>query len=161
MVEKHKKNNIMQIFSYLNNYVMAINNSKLFAGIMIILLNISSKFVTFKLSKTLESYLKYTFSRNVLIYAIAWMGTRDIYIAFIIMSLCILVIDYLLNENSSFCCLADNFTDYHISLLENNEIVSDEDLKKAYETIERAKKQKQNNKNKDESDQYNLYSNYK
>jgi len=157
------------MFSYLNDQVTAINNSKFFAGIMIILLNISSKFVTVKLSKSMESYLKYTFSRNVLVYAIAWMGTRDIYVAFIIMSLFILIMDYLLNEDSSLCCLPENFTDYHLSLLDNNEMVSDEDLKKAHETIERAKKQKEqkeskengNNKEKAKEKQYDMYSMYK
>ena len=32
------------IFSYLNNQVNVLNNSKIFAGLMIIILNISSRF---------------------------------------------------------------------------------------------------------------------
>ena len=59
------------MFSYLHNYVKNVNDSKLFAGLMIITLNIASKFVTIKLSKTMESYLKYTFSKQILIFAIA------------------------------------------------------------------------------------------
>ncbi len=148
------------MFSYLNDRVTALNNSKFFAGIMIIILNISSKFVTVKLSKSMESYLKYTFSRNVLVYAIAWMGTRDIFVAFIIMTLFILIMDYLLNEDSALCCLPEQFTDYHLSLLDNNEVVSEEDLKKAHETIARAKKQ-QESKEPQKEKQYDMYSMYK
>ena len=73
------------LVQYIHANVQNVNQSKLFAGLIIITLNISSKFVTIKLSKTVESYLKHTFSRDVLVFAIAWMGTRDIYIALIIM----------------------------------------------------------------------------
>jgi hypothetical protein len=95
------------------------NNSKLFAGLMIIILNVSSKFVTIKLSKSMEAYLKYTFSRNILIFAIAWMGTRDIYIALGITVLFIVFMDYLLNEDSPYCCLPHDFMDYHLNLAES------------------------------------------
>lgn len=150
-MSKTKSNKVTDAFSnlfdYLNNTVDSLNNSKFFAGLMIITLNIASKFVTIRLSKTMESYLKFTFSRNILIFAIAWMGTREIYIACIITFLFIFLMDYILNEDSLFCCLPENFTDYHVDLLDN---VSDDDIKKAKEVLERAEKQKQN-KTKDET----------
>jgi hypothetical protein len=121
---------------------MNLNNSKIFAGLMIIVLNVASKFVNVKLSKTMESYLKHTFSRDMLVFAIAWMGTRDIYTALIIMLVFILAMDYLFNEQSVFCCLPENFTDYHISLLDNNEIITADQIKQAEEVLEKAKKQK-------------------
>jgi hypothetical protein len=128
--------------NHLHNHVMTINNSKLFAGLMIIVLNIASKFVNIKLSKTMEAYLKYTFSRDILVFAIAWMGTRDIYIAVIITGIFMLFADYLFNEESSFCCLPSNFTDYHISLIDNNNTVTPEQIKQAEEVLEKAKQQK-------------------
>jgi hypothetical protein len=124
---------IENLFEMLNDRVTMLNQSKIFAGVMIIILNISSKFVTVRLSKTMESYLKYTFSRNILIFTIAWMGTREIYIAALITILFIVCIDYLFNEESPFCCLSENFTDYHVELLDQK--VSDEDYKRALETI--------------------------
>lgn len=107
------------IFSLFHDNVKVMNNSKLFAGLMIIILNVSSKFVTIKLSKSMEAYLKYTFSRNILIFAIAWMGTRDIYIALGITFLFILFMDYILNEDSPYCCLPQDFTNYHLNLAES------------------------------------------
>ena len=93
---KEKKNplgkSINAFLQTIHQYVTNLNNSKIFAGIMIIILQISSRFVTVKLSKTVESYLKYTFSRQVLIFTIAWMGTRDIYIALCIAILFTIVI---------------------------------------------------------------------
>jgi len=119
-----KKNTLLaqayNVFHFLNNKITALNSSKIFAGIMIIILNISSKFVTIKMSKSMESYLKYTFSRDILVFAIVWMGTRDIYIALCMTLLFIFCIDFLFNENSMFCCLPENFTNYHTELLESN-----------------------------------------
>jgi uncharacterized membrane protein len=130
---------VKDLFSYLHSSVTSLNNSKLFAGLMIIILNIASKFVTFKLSKSMESYLKFTFSKQVLVFAMAWMGTRDIYIALFMTVLFTIFMEYLFNEESPFCCLPEEFTDYHVSLLD--EKVSDEDIRKAKEVLEKAEKQ--------------------
>ena len=126
----------------IHNHITTINNSKIFAGLMIIVLNIASRFVNIKLSKTMESYLKYTFSRDILVFAISWMGTRDIYIALLITIVFMILVDYILNEQSAFCCLPSNFTDYHVSLINNDEIITPEQIKSAEETLEKAKKQK-------------------
>ena len=110
-------NDISKWFSYiqavLNYHAHHLNNSKLFAGAMIIILNIASKFVTVKLSKSMESYLKFTFSRDLLIFAIAWMGTRDIYIALIIVIVFIICMDFMFNEDSSYCILPESFIEHH------------------------------------------------
>jgi hypothetical protein len=133
------------IFSSLDNTVQTLNKSKVFAGLMIITLNIASRFVTIKMSKTMQSYLKFTFSRYILIFAISWMGTRDIYIALTITLLFIILFEYLLDEESNFYIFSEEFKDYQKSKAEDEEDekeVSDEDLKKAEKTLERAKKQK-------------------
>jgi len=130
------------ILNYLHNHVSTINNSKLFAGLMIIVLNIASKFVTIKLSKTMEAYLKYTFSSYIIVFAIAWMCTRDIYIALIITGIFMLCMDYFFNEESAFCCLPSNFTDYHVSLINNKEDITPDEIKKAEEILEKARQKK-------------------
>jgi len=129
-----------KLFKVVNNHVKTINDSKLFAGLMIIILNIASRFVNLKLSKNVELYLKHTFSKQILVFAIAWMGTRDIYIALIVTIGFIVVVDYLCNEDSSFCCLPEAFTEYHIDL---DTKVTEADIKKANEVLERAEKQQQ------------------
>ena len=105
----------------INDNVTMLNGSKIFAGIMIIVLQISSRFVTIRLSKTMESYLKYTFSKQILIFAIAWMGTRDIYVALIIAVIFSFISDVLCNEESQYCMLPNTFKDYHIQLAEEKE----------------------------------------
>ncbi len=133
---------IKQLFTYLDSKVNVLNTSKVFAGLMIVILNISSKFVTIKLSKTMESYLKYTFSRDVLVFAICWVGSRDIYVAIILTAIFIFFVDFLLNEDSSLCILSDKFKEHHISLIEGNTTITDEQIKQAKELLEKAEKQK-------------------
>jgi len=129
------------MFQYVHNNITSLNQSKLFAGLIIITLNISSKFVTIKLSKSMESYLKYTFSRDILIFAMAWMGTRDIYIALLISFAFSICMNYLFNEESAFCCLPETFTDYHTQMLVSAPI-SEEEVSKAKDTLAKYETQK-------------------
>tara|TARA_B110000483_G_scaffold234438_1_gene304528 strand:+ start:7168 stop:7584 length:417 start_codon:yes stop_codon:yes gene_type:complete len=130
---------LTQLGSRINKAVTDLNTSKIFAGVMIIILNISSRFVDLKISKSFESYLKYTFSRQLLIFAIAWMGTRDIYVAIIIVILFTVIVDFLCNENSNLCCFSNDFKDYHIELMTGR--VSKDDVNKAKETIQKYNQQ--------------------
>jgi hypothetical protein len=129
-------------FSDITNFTKNINDSKIFAGLMIIVLNVSSKFVNIKLSKTVESYLKNSFSRTILVFAIAWMGTRDLWVALGICLVFTFLMDYLLNEESAFCVLPESFTDYHVNLIKEEKsckVFTREDVEKAIEVLVRAK----------------------
>ena len=136
---KNSKSTITQIFSYLHNQVQVLNGSKIFAGIMIILLNISSKYVNIKLSKTMESYLKFNFSRDVLVFAITWMGTRDIFIALGMTLLFVFVADYLFNEDSMLCCLPKSVVSQQVAKLnEPAKKPTSEEVIKAKMVLEKA-----------------------
>lgn len=143
-LKKQKNHEIKNVFSFLHNQIQALNNSKIFAGLMIITLNIVSKFVNIKLSKSMEAYLKYTFSKQILVFAIAWMGTRDIYIALLITFIFVICMEYLFHEDSQFYILPESFRDHHLSLLENGDNITDEDIKKAKEILEKADAQNKN-----------------
>ena len=130
---------IYSMGNYVHQQLQGVNTSKIFAGLVVITLNISSKFVTIKMSKTMESYLKFTFSRDILIFCIVWMGSRDIYIAFCVTLLFILFMDYLLNENSSLCILPEKFTNHHLELIDNQN-PSPEEIQNAKQILERADK---------------------
>ena len=138
IIAEYKKEFIKNIL-YFHNYVKIMNGSKMFAGLVVITLNIASRFVTIKLSKSMESYLKFTFSRDVLVFCIVWMGSRDIYIATIFTLLFTFIMDFLLNEESSYCILPETFTTYHTELLDGTAPTADE-IKNAESVLERVKK---------------------
>lgn len=86
-------------------YIDRLNSSKFFAGIIMIMLNIGSKYITVKLSKTQEQYLRNSVARQMLIFSIVWMGSRDIVVALVLTCLFILIADHLFNEESPYCIL--------------------------------------------------------
>ena len=121
------------------------NNSKIFAGLMIILMNITSKYVPIKLGKTMERLMKHYISAPLLVFTVSWIGTRDLYIAFIITGLYILFAEMLCNEDSHFCILSEEFRDYHDKKEKEeqhkNDRLTDEDVIKAKAILEKAKRQ--------------------
>jgi hypothetical protein len=152
-----KKTNADGFLDFIHGQIMSLNNSKFFAGLVIISLNIASKFVTIKLSKTTETYLRYTFSRQIIIFAMAWMATRDIYMALILTACFVVLADYLFNENSRFCCFSDNFKQKYLSMdsstaptttqtTPNPYSPTEDDIKKSIAILEQVREQ---NKQKD------------
>ena len=130
--------------SYFNHHVMYLNNSKFFAGVVMILLNIGSKFITIQFSKSTEEYMKWSVSKQLLVFAMAWMGTRDIYTALGLTAVFTILSDYLFNEESPLCMVPHNYRVLHKLIDTNdNNIVSEPELAAAIAVLEKAKREKQ------------------
>jgi hypothetical protein len=128
---------------YLNSGVMSLNSNKFFAGIIMILINVGSKFLTIKISKSSEEYLKRIVSKELLVFAMAWLGTRDIYTAFILMTIFVFLSDYIFNEEASMCIVPKEYRVLHTLMdTDNNGDVSDVELSAAIKLLEKAKLEK-------------------
>ena len=132
------KHILYRVLAYFHNNIQQLNTSKIFAGLVVIILNIASRFVTLRISKSMESYLKFTLSRDILIFCIVWMGSREIYIALLFTFLFTFIVDYLLNEESSFCILPETFTTYHKTLLDASP-PTEEEISNAKKVLNRLK----------------------
>jgi len=119
-----------------------INNSKLFAGVLMILMNIGSKYITVKLSDSQEAYLRNNVAREVIIFAVCWMGTRDILLAIILTSLFFVLTQHLLNETSPLCILPECHRNYHRSGQPAEGAITETELKAALNTVKLAHEQK-------------------
>ena len=108
---------------------------------MIVILNVASKFVNFRFGSTTEKYLKYTFSRQILVFAMTWMGTRDIYIATGMTLVFILFFDFLFNEDSQFCILPEQMKEYYQNLDDEENTVDEKQYAEAIITVEKYKNQ--------------------
>lgn len=87
-----------------------LNGSKLFAGLMMIFLNIGSKFVTIELSSNQKQFLANSILRQVLVFAVAFVGTRDLVISLILTAVFTILVDGLLHETSPISILPKSFT---------------------------------------------------
>jgi hypothetical protein len=130
--------------SYMNQNIMSLNNSKFFAGIIMILLNVGSKFIQIQFSKSTEEYMKYSVSKQLLVFSMAWMGTRDIYTALGLTAVFTILSDYLFNEECSLCIVPPQYRVLH-KLIDTNDDgnVSETELAAAIAVLEKAKREKQ------------------
>ncbi len=136
------------MLTHIDNYISSLNSSKYFAGIMILILNIGSRFIQIKLSDSAENYIKYSLIRELLIFSIVWMGTRDIYIAFGLTACFVILSDYVLNTESNFCLLPEKLKKIEKLMDINNDgVISDLEIKNAMEVLDKAKKQKELERN--------------
>ena len=124
-INKHHENTSMftplsNSFDYLNNHIMYLNNSKFFAGIIMILLNVGSKFITVQFSKSTEEYMKYTVTKQLLVFSMAWMGTRDIYTSLALTAIFTILSEHLFNEESSLCVVPHEYRVLH-KLIDTND----------------------------------------
>lgn len=125
--------------------ISSLNSNMFFAGIMMLTLNIGSRYVQLNLSPSAESYLKYAITKEFLVFTIAWMGTRNIYVALTLTAAFVILADYGLNDKSNFCILPEKFKKLQDSIDTNNDkIISELEIKNAMDTLEKAKKQQDN-----------------
>ena len=131
------------ILSYLHDHVMYLNQSKFFAGVVMIMLNIGSKFISIQFSKSAEQYFKLSVTKQILVFAMAWMGTRDIYTALVITAVFVVLSDHLFNEESKFCIVPHKYRILDKALDTSGDgFVSEEEIKNAERILEKAKQDK-------------------
>jgi hypothetical protein len=123
---------------------MFLNNSKFFAGVVMILLNVGSKFIAIQFSKSTEEYLKMNITKQLLVFAMAWMGTRDIYTALVLTAVFTILSDHLFNEESPYCCVPEKYRILAKLVDENSDgSVSEEEISNAIAILEKARRDKQ------------------
>ena len=93
----------------INKAVSSLNSSTFFAGIMMICLNIGSRYIQINLDESTESYIKYALTKEILVFTISWMATRNIYHALVLTAVFVVLADFALNEKSRYCILPKNF----------------------------------------------------
>jgi len=133
------------MISKVHESISSLNTNMFFAGIMMLTLNIGSRYVQLNLSPSAESYLKYAITKEFLVFTIAWMGTRNIYVALTLTAAFVILADYGLNDKSNFCILPEKFKKLQDSIDTNNDkIISELEIKNAMDVLEKAKRQREN-----------------
>lgn len=123
-------------------YIENFNNSKLLTGLCMIILNIFSKHIEVKLSKTQEQYIKNSITREILIFTVVFIGTRDIIMSLLITSAFLVMSNTIFNENSRFCIIPNKYTNLHSKIDTNKDsIITDEEIKKAENLLHLANQQ--------------------
>ena len=124
----------------------SLNNSKFFAGLVMLMMNVGSRYYTVTLSKTQKDFIRYNLAREFIIFAMSWIATRDIVTSIMITASFVILADYLFNEQSKMCVIPQSFIQKQQKLKEEakkEKPVTPEKERKARATLERAERQRQ------------------
>ena len=118
-----------------------IGTNKLLLGIFMIFMNIGSRYIELKLTKGQEMVLK-NIGREVLIFTIAFINTKDIIVSFIITGIFIILANFVFNEKSKYSILPEKYKKLAALIDTNNDnIISENEINKAYDTLKKARGQ--------------------
>lgn len=124
-------------------FLRPVNESKLLVGMVMIFLNVSSKYIDFGFSKTQEQILRQNLAREMLIFAVSFMGTRDIATAIILTASFTVLSNMAFNEKSKYCVIPNKMRKIQ-RMIDSNEdgFISMEEEKRALDVLEKAKSQR-------------------
>ncbi len=93
-----------------NNFLMSlheINMNPYVLGFAYILLNLGGRFMALSVTPGQEAFLQNIVFRPLLLFAIMFIGTRNMVVAFWMTLVVLILLHYLFNENSSWYLLKD------------------------------------------------------
>lgn len=120
----------------------SLNASKLFSVFIIFIMNIGSKYMAKDVPVAVDLIFENFWARMFVVFCVAFVSTRDIFMSLIITMLFILLFKYILNEKSSTCVIRKRIDDYKM----NN--ISEQDVVRAYQVINEYNLIKNTNQNK-------------
>ena len=123
------------------SYINALNNNKYFIGLVLLTLNLLSRFVPIKLTKNQKKLLQHNLFKQIIIFSIAFSVTRDIILSVTVTAAFHILATHLLNENSNLCILPENMKRLHSAIdTDRDNQISDEEIQNAMRILEDAKK---------------------
>jgi hypothetical protein len=148
----------MKILNNIGEHINYLNNSKFFAGVIMILLNVGSKFIPIQFSRSTEEYLKLSISKQILVFAMAWMGTRDIVSSLLLTAAFTILSEHLFNEESTYCVVPEKYRVLSKLIDTNNDgKITESEINSAIAVLEKAKREKQRKQQKESFAMYHEY----
>ena len=135
---------LAHLLTFIHKSLLSLNTNKFFAGIVMLILNLGSKFISVKFSENQEDYLRNNVGRQLLIFAIVFVATKDIYISIALTACFFILTDHLFNENSRFFILPKSFRKMKKAIDDNDDgEISEAELNKAISILTKAKRQRE------------------
>ena len=117
--------------------INAFNNNKYIYGFLMILLNIGARYIEMDLVKSHKEFLSSKMLRRLLIFTVAFIGTRDLVASLIITATFIIFVLNLFNVDSKYYVLPNTVKKLDTN---NDGIISPEEIQNAYELLKKVGK---------------------
>lgn len=122
--------NPLNILAILEEGMMSLNNSKFFAGAMMLLMNLGARNIAMELSEMHEKILNHKFVRRLLVFVLVFYATRDVKVSIIITIVFIILVSGIFNEDSDFCILPTKNVDKNRKITKEEFMVAQEIVSK-------------------------------
>lgn len=88
-----------------------VNNSKMTAGLALLMLNVGAKYVQGDLGRVHDKILSNEYVKKVIVFCLFFVATRDLSVAFLLTVFYIIVVDGILHEKRKFCIVPQRYID--------------------------------------------------
>lgn len=95
------------IMSPVDAILQVFNTNPYFIGLMMLILNLGGRFIGMEVTKKQEQFLQHPWVRRGLIFTVLFVATRNLWVAFWMTIIVVLLLGYLFNENSALCVFGD------------------------------------------------------
>jgi ABC-type multidrug transport system fused ATPase/permease subunit len=137
--------------------LMYFNNSKILAGISIVLMNIGSRYIISDLGIIHNKILSSEIFKKIIIFAMFFVATRDILIAFMLAISYVIIVDGILHEKRKFCIVPKKYIEQEQKNISEQEYLKAKNIIIKYDSQNKKEKEIVNS----EENYINTYDIYK
>ena len=93
----------------INQWFQKLNQSKYFAGVIMILMNMGSRFISLELSERHESILGHPMVRRLMLFTVFFTATRDVWISLGLTACFVILVTGIFHDESRFCMIPERY----------------------------------------------------
>lgn len=113
-----------------------LNNSTLFAGLLTLILNMGGRNTSFALNKKQQQLFSQPWMKYILIFAVFFTSTRNVFLAIGLTVLFYMLIKHILNDESEYCMLPESLRGLEEAIDTNKDgIISGSELESAFDKL--------------------------
>ena len=148
-------NHFVVFHGYANSKFSFLNDSKFFAALIMIFINLGGRIVPVTFSKSSEEYIKRLVGQQLMLFGMTWLGTKDVVISLAITIIFTVMSEHLLNESSNYCVVPMKYRNNINNGKDgkngkngkngnaSDDEITDEEYAEALKILEKARKKKQ------------------
>lgn len=127
---------VSDIITKIETVFAKLNHNNYFIGVMMILLNIGSKYFMQEFGTTVDFVFNIKIIRRLMIFTVFFVATRDIKTSLILTAVFIIITLELFNEKSSFCIIPKNIIDF----MDQNKdgVITADEIKRSISLLQKA-----------------------
>ena len=129
-------------YSNFNKTLKKLNLNKYLIGVSMIILNLFSKYVELKLTKSQEAFIRNSITREILIFTILFTATQDLIISILMTAAFYILSNTIFNEKSKLCVIPKKYLDIEKLIDTNNDKkITKQEIQAAKDILAKAKRE--------------------